>query len=318
MGARDSSSPANIKYPVEQRGGEKKLSTGLVNYPKAGHKRADSGTEQNRLRTKTDMQNHITVVKIGGNVIDNEEALQRFIADFARLPYPKILVHGGGKMATRLSEKLEIPTQMINGRRVTDRQTLDVVTMVYAGLANKNIVAGLQARGCNAIGMSGADANMIPATRRPAQPIDFGFVGDIDATRINTDFLKTLLDARIVPVFCAITHDGHGSLLNSNADSVATAVAIAASRIAPTDLMLCFEKRGVLRDVDDPDSVIAEINPENYQQLRSEGAISKGMIPKIDEAFRALGAGVASVTIKHSAELTENSGTLVTGCKTNN
>lgn len=253
----------------------------------------------------------INVVKIGGNVIDDPDALSRFIADFAQLPAPKILIHGGGKLATRLGEKLEVPARMIDGRRVTDRRTLDIVTMVYAGLINKNIVAGLQSAGCNAIGLSGADADAIPAVRRSPEPVDFGFVGDIDAGRINADFIRTLLSEGVTPVFCAITHDGKGSLLNSNADSVASAVAVAVSSIAPVDLVFCFEKTGVLRDVDDPQSLIAEIRPDIYAALRAEGVINKGMIPKIDNAFRAIGQGVASVTIKHSDNLLADAGTVI-------
>ena len=243
---------------------------------------------------------NITVVKIGGNVIDNEAALARFVEDFAQLPSPKILIHGGGKLATRLAAKLEVPTTMIEGRRVTDAATLDIVTMVYAGLVNKQVVAKLQAAGCNALGFSGADGNIIPATRRAAKPIDYGFVGDIDASKINTQLLATLLESGVTPVFCAITHDGNGSLLNSNADSVASAVAVAAASIAPTDLVFCFEKQGVLRDVDDESSVISLITKSDYPTLHNEGIISKGMIPKIDNAFRAIESGVESVTIKHS------------------
>jgi acetylglutamate kinase len=254
---------------------------------------------------------HINVVKIGGNVIDNADALARFIDDFAKLEAPKILIHGGGKLATRLSEKLEIPTQMIEGRRVTDRQTLDVVTMVYAGLINKQVVAGLQAVGCNAIGLSGADANVVPAVRRAPVPIDFGFVGDIDATKINSDFIATLLEAGVAPVFCAITHDAKGSLLNSNADSVASAIAVASTAIAPVYMHFCFEKLGVMRDVDDETSLIREILPETYIGLRDAGVVSKGMIPKIDNAFSAVEAGVKSVIIKHSDNLLSDIGTVI-------
>ena len=253
----------------------------------------------------------INVVKIGGNVIDNADALERFVNDFAQMPAPKILIHGGGKLATRLSEKLEIPTRMIDGRRVTDSDTLDVVTMVYAGLVNKQIVAKLQAVGCNAIGMSGADANVIPATRRSPIPIDFGFVGDIDAKKINTEFIATLLKSGVIPVFCAITHDACGSLLNSNADSVASAVAVASSAIAPTYMHFCFEKLGVMRDIDDPTSLINEIVPATYAELRESGIVNKGMIPKIDNAFRAVEAGVQSVTIKHSDNLLSDTGTVI-------
>lgn len=255
--------------------------------------------------------NKINVVKIGGNVIDNPEALKRFAHDFAALPSPKILIHGGGKLATRLGEQLNIPAQMIDGRRVTDAATLDIVTMVYAGLLNKRIVALLQSEGCNALGLSGADGDVVRAVRRNPEPIDFGFVGDIDASKINTELIRTLLESDITPVFCAITHDGNGSLLNSNADSVASAVAVAASRIAPTSLLFCFEKAGVLRNVDDESSVIDEIRPDNYASLRAEGAINKGMIPKIDNAFAAIDAGVQSVIIKHSDALLQESGTTV-------
>lgn len=255
--------------------------------------------------------NKINVVKIGGNVIDNPEALKRFAHDFAALPSPKILIHGGGKLATRLGEQLNIPAQMIDGRRITDAETLDIVTMVYAGLLNKRIVALLQSEGCNALGLSGADGDVVRAVRRKPEPIDFGFVGDIDASKINTELIRTLLTSGITPVFCAITHDGKGSLLNSNADSVASAVAVAASTIAPTSLLFCFEKSGVLRNVDDESSVIDEIRPDNYALLRAEGAISKGMIPKIDNAFAAIDAGVYSVIIKHSDALLQESGTTV-------
>ncbi|MDE5836900.1 MAG: acetylglutamate kinase [Paramuribaculum sp.] len=254
----------------------------------------------------------ISVVKIGGNVVDNPEALSRFVKDFAAMEGPKILVHGGGKEATRLSERLDIPTTMIDGRRVTTRETLDVVTMVYAGLINKRIVSALQSCGCNALGLSGADGNIIPAKKRPTTPIDYGFVGDIDAARINTAFLATLLDSGIVPVFCAIMHDGSGSLLNCNADSVASAVAVAASTIAPTRLIFCFEKDGVLTDVDNPDSLIESVTRSSYVTLKQDGVVNKGMIPKIDNAFAAITSGVSSVTIKHSDNLLKNRGTTIT------
>ena len=254
----------------------------------------------------------VNVVKIGGNVIDNPEALSAFVADFAKLEGPKILVHGGGKEATRLSATLGIETRMIEGRRVTDRDTLDVVTMVYAGLINKRIVAMLQAAGCDAIGMCGADGNAIPAVRRNPEPVDYGYVGDINPTNINTGLIARLLDAGICPVFCAITHDGYGSLLNSNADSVASAVAIAVSSVAATRLVFCFEKAGVLADIADPGSVIPLITPTNYTSLRESGAISSGMIPKIDNALLATRSGVGSVIIKHSGDLLADSGTTIT------
>lgn len=253
----------------------------------------------------------IKVVKIGGNVIDNEAALERFVADFAAIEGQKVLVHGGGKLATRLAEKLEIPTTMIDGRRVTDSQTLDVVTMVYAGLVNKKVVAMLQAAGCNAIGLSGADANVVKATRRAAKPIDFGFVGDISVEGVDADFILSLTQRGVVPVFCSIMHDGAGMLLNCNADSVASAVAVALAQKAETELVFCFEKAGVMADIDNPDSVIAEIRPQSYKTLLADGVVNKGMIPKIDGAFRALECGVKVVTIKHSAQLNEDSGTKI-------
>ena len=254
----------------------------------------------------------IKVVKIGGNVIDNEAALERFVADFAAIEGQKVLVHGGGKLATRLAEKLEIPTTMIDGRRVTDSQTLDVVTMVYAGLVNKKVVAMLQAAGCNAIGLSGADANVIKATRRAAKPIDFGFVGDISVEGVDADFILSLTQRGVVPVFCSIMHDGAGTLLNCNADSVASAVAVALAQKAETELVFCFEKAGVMADIDNPDSVIAEIRPQSYKALLADGVVNKGMIPKIDGAFKALESGVKVVTIKHSEALTNlSSGTKI-------
>lgn len=253
----------------------------------------------------------ITVVKIGGNVVDNPDTLARFVSNFAALPGKKMLIHGGGKEATRLSDKMGVETIMIDGRRVTSRDTLDIVTMVYAGLVNKRIVSALQAAGCNALGLSGADADVIRATKRPAAPVDYGFVGDIDPARIAVPFLNSLLSQDIVPVFCAITHDGAGTLLNCNADSVASSVAVAMSSTAPTRLIYCFEKDGVLRDVDDSSSLIPAINPANYSALRADGTVSKGMIPKIDNAFAAIASGVQSVIIKHADNLLTDRGTTI-------
>ncbi len=254
----------------------------------------------------------IKVVKIGGNVVDNPEALSRFIADFASLDGKKILVHGGGKEATRMSTKMEIPTTMIEGRRVTTRETLDVVTMVYAGLVNKRIVSMLQAAGCDAIGLTGADGNAIKATRRNPEPIDYGYVGDIDPKDVNDTLIASLLAQGITPVFCAITHDGNGTLLNCNADTIASSVAIGASRIEPTELIYCFEQPGVMEDIERPDSLIPLITPEIYADLRNRGVVNKGMIPKIDNAFAAIDKGVTSVTIKHSDNLTQANGTTIT------
>lgn len=253
----------------------------------------------------------IHVVKIGGNVIDSPEATARFVEAFAALEAPKILVHGGGKLATRLAAQLGIESRMVDGRRITDRETLDVVTMVYAGLINKRLVAALSAAGCRSIGLSGADGDAITAVRRVAGAVDYGYVGDIAEEGVNVGLLRTLLDAGLTPVFSAITCDGGGTLLNTNADSVASAVAVAASRIAPTRLVFCFEKAGVLRDVEDEGSVIAEITPGTYAALRAEGVINKGMLPKIDGAFRAIEGGVESVVIKQADDLLAQSGTTI-------
>lgn len=258
----------------------------------------------------------INVIKIGGNVIDDPSALSDFIASFAKLEGRKILVHGGGKEATRLSKALGIETIMIEGRRVTDHETIDVVTMTYAGLINKRIVAMLQAKGCNALGFSGADGNLIKATRRPPHPIDYGYVGDIDPKDVNDRLLKTLLEAGITPVMCAICHDGKGQLLNCNADSVASAIALGCSRIAPTVLTYCFEKAGVLKDVDDESSLIPLITEDNFESLKAEGTIVHGMIPKLHNALEAAGKGVASVRICKAENLLNGTGTIVkTPCR---
>ena len=251
----------------------------------------------------------ITVVKIGGNVIDNPEALKRFLEEFAALPGAKILVHGGGKLATRLTERLELKVQMVDGRRITDKGTLDVVTMVYAGLINKQVVAGLQAAGCNALGLSGADGNAVTARRRDPNPVDYGFVGDIE--RVDSGLLRRLLEGGITPVFSAIMHDGQGTLLNCNADSVASAIALGAAEIAPADLVFCFEKNGVLRDPEDNTTLIREITAETYAPLKADGIVSKGMIPKIENALKAVEKGVRSVTIKHSENLLNEIGTTI-------
>lgn len=254
----------------------------------------------------------INVVKIGGNVIDDPAALDAFLRRFASLEGPKILVHGGGKEATRLSRDMGVETRMVDGRRITDRQTLDIVTMVYAGLIGKRIVVALQALGCDAIGLTGADGNVIPASRRAAEPVDFGFVGDIDADRIDSDFIAALLREGKTPVFCAICHDGHGSLLNCNADSVASAVGIAASRIAPARLTFCFEKAGVLTDVDDESSVVPLVTPAIFADLKARGVVAQGMLPKLTNALDSARRGLSEVRIcKAEALDREGAGTTI-------
>lgn len=251
----------------------------------------------------------ITVMKIGGNVIDDDAARKAFLREFAAIEGPRILVHGGGKLATRLAERLKLEVRMVDGRRITDKGTLDVVTMVYAGLVNKQLVAGLQAAGCNAIGLSGADGNVITARRRSPEPIDYGFVGDIE--RVDTKLIGHLLESGLTPVFSAIMHDGKGALLNCNADGVASAVALGVARLAPVDLVYCFEKAGVLRNPEDEGSVIPEITAESFAKLRADGTVSKGMIPKIENALKAVAEGVRSVTIRSSAHLTNGIGTVI-------
>ncbi len=250
----------------------------------------------------TNMQ-ALHIIKIGGNVIDNSENLHRFLKDFAALDGFKILVHGGGKVATQLSATLGIESKLVDGRRITDIETLRVVTMVYAGLINKNIVASLQAVDCNAIGLTGADGNFILAKKRPVKTIDYGFVGDIDDNSIQAENISKLMEAGFIPVFCALTHDGAGQLLNTNADTIASALAVALSKHYATTLIYCFEKKGVLQDIDDEDSLIRDIDPERYEELKKRQIISGGMLPKLDNAFTAIACGVKAVIIGHADEL---------------
>lgn len=245
----------------------------------------------------------VYIVKIGGNVIDNPQALEKFLMDFSAIPGAKLLVHGGGKLATDLANQLDVPQQLVNGRRITDAETLKITAMVYAGLINKQIVASLQAKHVNAIGLSGADGNSIQSIKRKAAKIDYGFVGDIHASSVNEEFISSLLKLHIVPVFSAITHDGNGQLLNTNADTIASALAVALASSYQVQLNYCFEKKGVLKNVEDDDSVIETITPQNYKVLLKEGIISKGMIPKLDNAFDAIQQGVKSVVIAHSEDL---------------
>ena len=237
----------------------------------------------------------LKVIKIGGNVIDNPAMLDSFLQDFASLEGPKILVQGGGKKATELSQKMGFTPQMVDGRRITTDQDIEMVTMVYAGLINKTVVAKLQNLSCNAIGLSGTDGNTILACKRPVKTIDYGWVGDIE--KVNAEFLKSLIDQGITPVLCAITHDGAGHLLNTNADTIASEVAIAMSALYDTQLIYCFEKQGVLTDVNDEDSVILKLNESYYSSLKAEQAIHSGMIPKLDNCFSALKQKVTMVII---------------------
>ena len=283
----------------------------------------------------------IKVIKIGGNIVDNPDLLKQFVKDFAAMPGMKILVHGGGVMASQLQKEMGMVPQMIEGRRVTDEEALKVVTMVYAGWCSKNITALLQAEGCNAIGLSGADGNAIKASRRApvyveslGQDVDYGYVGDVTAESVNAKFIYSLLERGIVPVFNAINHDGNGNLLNTNADTIASSVAIAMANYkyrTPrevchrceectfcsddgrlthiTDLIYCFEKDGVLYDKDDDSSVIPEITKERFAELKAEGVVADGMIPKLSNSFKAIDRGVRRVVIKHARNLLTAKGT---------
>lgn len=253
----------------------------------------------------------LSIVKIGGNIVDNPEALTAFLHDFKNLEGHKLLVHGGGVLASKMAKELGIETKMIDGRRVTDADTLRTVTMVYAGWINKSIVVSLQSMGCNAIGLSGVDANIIPSVKRSPIPIDFGFVGDPNPDKLNKEFVSILIESGATPVFCAITHDEKGSLLNTNADTIAYTLAAAMSQKYDTTLYYCFEKEGVLRDVDNPDSIIKTITKDEAESLKTDGVIVGGMIPKIDNSFKAIEKGVSEVVILHAKNLLTKHGTVL-------
>ena len=285
----------------------------------------------------------IKIVKIGGNVVDNPELLKEFVRDFAAMPGMKALIHGGGVMASQMQKSMGMTPVMVEGRRVTDEATLKVVTMVYAGWCNKNITALLQAEGCNAIGLSGADGNAIKARKRPpvhvesiGQDVDYGYVGDVTGESVNAGFIYSLMERGIVPVFNAINHDGEGNLLNTNADTIASSVAIAMANYRyrsprevccrceecthcsddgrlthETELIYCFEKDGVLYDKDDDGSVIPEIDRERFAELKAEGRVADGMIPKLANSFKAIDSGVARVIIKHARNLNNKKGTVL-------
>jgi acetylglutamate kinase len=254
------------------------------------------------------------VIKIGGNIIDDAAATGRFLKQFAGLAGRKILVHGGGKVATRMATRLGVQTQMEEGRRITDLPMLEVVTMVYGGLVNKNLVARLQAEGCNAIGLTGADAGSILARKREGWAVDYGYAGDI--VRVNGEILQKLLEAGLVPVFAPLTADDQGQLLNTNADTMASVLATALAPFYEVSLVYCFEKKGVLADPEDDDSVIPHIMHGKYAELKASGVVSKGMIPKLDNAFAALAQSVAEVIICHAGALgTLSSETALSGTR---
>ncbi len=249
------------------------------------------------------------IIKVGGNIIDDEENLALFLSSFSSIQSFKILVHGGGKIAANIGEQLGIKSQYINGRRITDDATIDLVTMVYGGLINKKIVAQLQSLDCNAIGLTGADGNLIPATKRPVKDIDYGWAGDIESEKLKAESIRLFLNAGMVPVFAPLTHDEQGHILNTNADTIASALAAALSKLYEVRLIYCFEKKGVLKNAEDEDSVIHLITKEKYLQLLAEQKLFEGIIPKIDNAFAAIDAGVKEVLIGDADDLIQNTTT---------
>lgn len=246
------------------------------------------------------------VIKIGGNVIDDTNSLNFFLKDFAAISAKKILVHGGGKIATKIGEQLGIQSNYVQGRRITDEATIDLVTMVYGGLVNKKIVAKLQSLQCNAIGLTGADANIIPAIKRPVKDIDYGFVGDITKEKMAVMNLEILLNNNFTMVVAPLTHDGNGQMLNTNADTIASSLAVALSESYDVRLIYCFEKKGVLENVEDDHSVISLITREKYQQLLIDKKLFDGILPKIDNAFAAISSGVKEVLIGDANDLLQN------------
>ena len=251
----------------------------------------------------------LSIVKVGGKIVEEEDSLQQLMVDFLKIEGAKILVHGGGRLATKTAEQLGIESRMIDGRRITDCDTLRVVTMVYAGLVNKKIVAGLQALGGNAIGLTGADMNIMRSDKRPVTTIDYGFAGDVKEVNINA--LTLLLQNRYIPVLSPLTHDKKGNLLNTNADTIAAETAKALATIFDVTLIYCFEKSGVLMDEKDDNSIIPLINREIYAKYKNSGIIQGGMIPKLDNSFQAVEAGVKQVIITKASEITNNRGTVI-------
>lgn len=245
----------------------------------------------------------LKIVKIGGNIIEDDASLKAFLKLFSKLEGKKILVHGGGKRATSVAAKLGIESKMVNGRRITDAETLEVITMVYGGLVNKNIVAQLQALNVDAIGLTGADINSISSEKRPVKDVDFGFVGDVKKVAHNA--INKLMQASFTPVFCAITHDGNGQLLNTNADTITSQLAIGMSNLYDTSIYYCFELNGVLKDINDKNSVIKHIDSKTYSELLEQNTIADGMLPKMENCFDALHHGVKTINMGNTSMLTQ-------------
>jgi len=249
----------------------------------------------------------LTLIKIGGRIVEDPASMSLLIDQFTRISGFKVLVHGGGRTATTLADKLGIETKLVDGRRITGSNMLEVTAMVYGGLINKKIVAGLQAQGCNALGLTGADINLISARKRPVQDIDYGYVGDIED--VNTRELRILLNENVVPVIASLTHDGKGNLLNTNADTIASELAAELSGYFEVFLFFCFEKKGVLKDPEDENSIIHEMDMETFNKYRERGIISTGMIPKLENGFRAKKNGVKEVLITNTVDMTDGRGT---------
>jgi acetylglutamate kinase len=251
----------------------------------------------------------LTLVKVGGKILEESSSFNQLLNDFSAIQGYKVLVHGGGRTATKLAAQLGIETQMVDGRRITDAETLKVATMVYAGLVNKNIVAGLQAHGVNALGLTGADMDMIRSVKRPVKEIDYGLVGDV--SEVNVFLLAPLIRENIVPVIAPLTHDGKGNLLNTNADTIAGETAKALSAFFDVTLIYCFEKKGVLRDENNDNSVISQITRTDFEQYVAQGVIQGGMIPKLQNSFEAIEAGVSQVMITSASAIDGKGGTRI-------
>ena len=255
------------------------------------------------------MKEKLTIIKVGGQIVEEAKTLQQLLADFSKIEGHKVLVHGGGRGATRIATQMGIESQMVNGRRVTDADMLNVVTMVYGGLVNKQIVAGLQAMGINALGLTGADMNYMRSEKRPVKDVDYGFVGDVK--EVNADILADLIVKGVVPVLAPLTHDRKGNMLNTNADTIAGEAAKALANYFDVTLVFCFEKKGVLSDTNNDDSVIPEITKSAFEAYVADGTIQGGMIPKLENAFEAIAAGVKKVVISKADEIGKGSGTVV-------
>lgn len=251
----------------------------------------------------------LTIIKVGGKIVEEESSLTKLLHDFSEIQGHKIIVHGGGRSATQLADKLGVETHMVNGRRITDKETLDITVMVYAGLVNKKIVAKLQENKINALGLTGADMNLIRSDKRPVEKIDYGFVGDVKD--VNAKLLASLIKENIVPVLAPLTHDGKGNMLNTNADTIAGETAKALSEYFDVTLTYCFEKKGVMSDINDENSVIRNIDKKTYTKLVEDGIINEGMIPKLENAFNCIDNGVKQVIITQSTDIKGKSGTVV-------